>query len=56
MPGHDGRTTVAGKDERGDMTRLRGALPPVVSVMSPPTGRPRAGSVLPVADEADREL
>ena len=32
-PADDGRTAGAGKNERGDMTRLRGTLPPVVSAM-----------------------
>lgn len=45
-PCRHGLAAAAGKDERGDMTRLRGALPPVVSVLS---------HVIP-ADDADPAL
>ena len=57
-PGHDGRPAAAGKDERGDMTRLRGARPPVVSAMRlltrQPVAAPRAGSVHAAVDDANQ--
>jgi hypothetical protein len=44
----------AGKDERGDMTRQRGTLPPVVSAMSFLPDPPRTDAVFTAADDADR--
>jgi hypothetical protein len=53
-PCHLGLAVVAGKDERGDMTRQRGTLPPVVSAMSLLPGSPRTDAVFTAADDADR--